>query len=529
MPFLAVPVALAISAALGGAAVSVAAVTYGLYAIGAVALAVASSALQRSLQPDLPGDVGSAGLATLNSPQNKSSVKQSTPFQRIPYGEQRFGGAFSFYKAKGGKLYIQHLYSRRKINRILGVNLNGSRLAFSSSDFGLILTPRGIDGQPNYPARVRACFQAGTLDQPTNPLLREAYPDLPLGWRLPGIANGFYELDYGADLQEHIDLYGNVQIPDLEPEAEGALIYDPRDPNQFLPTDPDDIEEWFAAQESWKYTRNAALITADSLWQKDGLNAGATGVRWDKIAEAADRADEAVSTRDTETTGVFEKRYEIGGLVTLDQKSADVFDGLLTGSRASMVQGNDGTAWISHDGPQKPVFTITDDMLVGAVTYRGFKGAHDQANKTQMRFVAPGRKYQLSDGPPLIRADLILADGQELSLNVNLPYTPSPSMAQRIAKSDLDEVRLEQSWNGVIDLRGLGIREDDVVLLASKVCPHWNRLYKVDRYGITINLQGQSGIGLALVAYDPDIPANWNASTDDQPFELVDADEILAA
>lgn len=527
MAVIALPIALALSAATG-AAVSVGAVTTGLYLIGAIGLGIASSALQRSLKPDMPGDVGAAGLSTLNAPDVKASVRQATPFQRINYGQQRFGGAFAFYKAKPGYLYVQHMYSRRKLSSILGLNINGNKLALPSSAFGQILRPLAIDGQPNYPNRLRVCFQDGTLNQPTNPLLADAF-DLPAGWRLPGIANAVYEFQYGSDYDEFVALWGNVQIPDVEPEAECAPIFDPRDPTQFLPADPDDIEEWFAAQETWKYSANAALIAADHLWQKDGLNAGPTSIDWGKIAEAADRADEAVATRDTADTGVYERRYSAGGVVTLDQTSAEVFDGILTASRATMIQGNKGLVWVSHDAPSRSVFTITDDMVIGAVTFRGFKGRHDLANVTQMRFVSPDRKYQLSDGPPLIRADLIAEDGQELPLSVTLPFTPSSSTAQRIAKADLSEARIEESWNGVIDLRGLGIREDDVILIASKVCPHWNRLYKVDRYTVTLNLQGESGIGLALVGYDPTMVGDWDAATDDKAVDLTDTDDLLAA
>src|SRR5690606_10823933 len=111
--------------------------------------------------------------------------------------------------------------------------------------------------------------------------------------------------------------------------------------------------EWFEAQETWDYSDNAALIAADYLWQPDGLNAGPDGVDWDKVAEAADRCDEAAATRNTATTGVYEKRYTAGGIITLDQEPASVFDGLLTAFRSSMIQGNDGTCWVSHDAPQK--------------------------------------------------------------------------------------------------------------------------------------------------------------------------------
>jgi hypothetical protein len=514
-------------------AVTVAEIGVTLAVVGGV---VGMSALQKSLQPDL-----GTPLSALNAPEVKASVKQSTPAQRIVYGPQRFGGAFAFYKAPAhtGKLYIQHMYSRRMLSAITGLNINGNKLQFTGAGFDGILSPIAQVGLPDYPGKLRVCFQRGTIDQPINPLLAAGFPLLPADWRLPGIANAVYECAYGADATEFQSLWGNVQIPTFEVEALGAPVYDPRDPTQSLPADPNNQAEWFAAQLTWKYSANAALIQADYLWQPDGLKAGPTGIRWDKVAEAADRADEVCGTRDTATTGVFEKRYQVGGVITSDQQAVDVFDGLLTASRSVMVQGNDGTCWPGHDKPKTPVFTITDDMLLGAVSYRAFKGRHDLANETTMRFVAPGEAYQVADGPPLIRADLIAADGAPLSMNVNLPFTPSSSMAQRIAKADLLEVRVEASpdgtivtqggasWSGALDLRALGLREDDCVQIASNVCPFWNGLYVVDSWKLAFNLSGTSGVGVSLIGYDPTVADNWDPTVDDQLFSLTDTYSLL--
>lgn len=542
MPFIVAPIATAVASFLPAfGAISLAAgpgfgIASGTWALAQgityTGLAIGASALSRSLAPNMPG---APRLAALNQPENKVSVKQATPFQRIYRGKQRGGGAIALYKATAGageksKLVVQYLYSRRKICGVNGVNINGNKLSFGSNPaFGSILIPVDLEGQPDYPGHVRACFQDGLLHQPTNPLLRELWPDLPTGWRLPGIANAVFEYEFGADYDAHTTLYGNVRIPEAEPEFNGCPVYDPRDPSQFLPSDPNDIEEWFEAQESWKPTYNAALHQADHIWQPDGLNAGPSAVDWEKVAEAAERADEPAATRFTEETGVFEKRYEVHGVIGMDQGAADVLDGLLTASRAVLVQGYNEKCWPSSDAPKRPVFTITDDMIIGDVSYRGFKSLNDLANKTTMEFVAPDRKYQMSEGPPLIRADLILADGKELSLNVNLPFIASPSMSQRIAKADLLDARIEQSWSGIIDLQGLGLLEDDCVQIASKICPHWNGLYIVSDGQTSISLRGESGIALSLIGYVPVNSNDWKAVNDDQPFEILDTEEELAA
>lgn len=533
MPFIALPIAIGI-AGMTGLYVSVAAVEVGLFVLGIAGL----GALSIAMKPNIPGDTGPLDLSGLNNQVVKGSVKQSTPFQRIGYGPQRFGGAFSFYRSPegSGKLIVQHMYSRRKITQFTALNVNGNRLIFGATPFNTILTPLIVPGQPDYAGKLRVCFQAGTIDQPTNPLLLANYPDLPPGWRLPGTANGVYEFSFGADVTEHTALWGNTQIPDMQPEALLAPVYDPRDPTQYLPANPNDPLQWFAAQESWKYSDNAALIAADYLWQPDGINAGPGGVRWDKVAESANRADEACATRN----GVYERRYTAAGFVGLDQNTASVFDGIMTASRSCLVQGFDG-CWPESDAPKPSVFTITDDMIIGAVTYRGFKARRDLANQTTMRFVDPAQQGQLTDGPPLIRADLINADGEPIPLTVNLPFTPSSSTAQRIAKADLLDARIEASadgsmivsggatWSSVIDLRGLGLRENDCVTIASEICPHWNGRYIADAGKLVINLRGDSGMALSLVGYDETNCNNWDVASDDQAFVPADTETLLAA
>lgn len=517
-----------------GIAVSTSTVITGTLVLAAGGAAIASSALQKSLKPDIPGELGSTGLSALNAQEIKASTKQSVPPQRIVRGRQRSGGAFAFYgisKVAAGKLIIQHMYSRRKITAVNSLNINGNRLSFPGFTFGAIQSPFPIAGQPDYPGKLRVCFQPGTLDQPINPLLAANFPDLPANWRLPGIANAIYEFAYGADFNEHTGLYGNVQIPDVEPEFDGCPVYDSRDPSQFLPGDPNDVEEWFAAQESWKFTMNAVLHQADHLWQPDGLNAGPDGVDWDKIARAADRADEGVATRDTAATGTYEKRYQIGAVVDLSQAPADVFDGMLTASRGVLVQGYDGRVFVESDAPKAPVLTVKDDMMIGAVTFRGFKGRRDLVNKVTTRWVAPDRAYQLSDGPPLLRADLVTEDGDLLAINVDLPYTPSVSAVQRIAKADLEDARVEldaagqavhggATWSGSLSLAALGLRENDCVEIQSKICPHWNGLYLVDSWQLVLSLTGPSGLSVSLIGYDPAIPDHWDAANDDRPFTL---------
>lgn len=531
--FVATEVALGISA-VTGAVVSVGAVETALTVaavagVSYVAYSQQQNALKRALTPLTPE--GATPLAALNGDELKVNVKQAAPYQKLWYGRQRSGGPIVWYQKNGNKLVVQHLLSRRKLSRIRALYLNGNTLTFADAPFDSIIAPLAIEGQPDYPGNLRICFQAGQLAQPINPLLAANFPDLDADWRLPGTANVVAEYSNYDDSALRIALWGNVEIPDLQVDADGAPLYDPRRPLHRLPADPSDIYQWFAAQETWDYSDTAKLIQADFLWQADGLNAGPGGINWEKLKAEIARDEEACGTRNLDGAGktVNEKRYVMGAIVSLDQRSADVFDGMLACSRSNFIQDNSGICWIGSDRPKPRVFTIRDDMIVGPVSFQAFKPRGQLANVTTAQFVAAGRSGENSDAPTLRRADLVAQDGGELALQTSLPYTNSPSTAQRIQKANLADARIERSWQGVIDLSGLGLRADDRVDFASDLFPQWNEApFVADEGDLAIDVRGgNSGLALKLVGYDPAVADDWQPAVDDQLFE--DASDLAPA
>lgn len=293
-----------------------------------------------------------------------------------------------------------------------------NRISLSSSAFGEIVTPLAVDGQPSYSTRLRACFQEGSLDQPTNPLLRAAFPDLDIDFRLPGIANGVFECHYGTDADEFISLWGNVQIPNIEVEIDGVPVYDPRNPSHFLPDDPTDIDQYEAAEASWSFSRLAALNQADFFWQPYGFNAGHDKIDWTAIAETAARDDEMVGLK----SGEFEKDIHQMGFIFYLTNCRLLLEALLSANRG-FIQIKNGLIGVPSSAPRDPVITITDDMLIGAVEFRSFKAKRDVPTEIQTRFVAPDRAYQESDGPIWVSADIGGTDDSRRAVTLRLPFT----------------------------------------------------------------------------------------------------------
>ena len=510
-----VEIAIATAAAISsitGTAISVAAVSSALNIGIALAASAAINYGVAALSRQKGSSAGGQSVASINAPEVKGNVRQAMPTQRIVYGTVRTGGAIYFIRVIPPYLYIGFVYSSRRITGIRAVNIGDQRVTFSNPTFGTIMSPPQIDGMPAYHSRLECCFQNGSLSQPTNPLLRRDFPALDTDFRLPGTANAVFRCHYGSSYDEFQQLWGNVQIPNIEVELDGAPLYDPRNPSHVLPAS-DSVADFEVAEATWTFSNNAALVQADYCWQAYGLNAWHDRINWDQVAVTANRDDEVV-----QSLAGPEKRYTADGVVLMSDKPAAVMEGMLTANRGFLRIKN-GLLEVPSSAPQSPIKTIVDDMWIGAIEYRAFKAKRDLANKVTTRFVATDRNYQDADGPILIDSELVSEDGEILPVTLRLPFTTGAARTQRLARAYLQTARQEKSVSGTVDLRLLGIEEGDIVRIWSEVETEMNGLYSVEQWALS---DGFNAISLSLVAYNGTIENDWIASRDEQPFTLSD-------
>lgn len=259
--------------------------------------------------------------------------------------------------------------------------------------------------------------------------------------------------------------------------------------------------------------------------QPYGVAADIDKAEWDKIIEAANFDDELVALKvggseNLRTGKLFEKRHVISGVVTLDQSPRDIMEAMLTANRGQLIFSR-GKWWVSSSRPLPISITINDGMVVGASSFRKEKPLADLVNHVRTRFVAADRDNQQVDGPILDRTDLQTEDGQLLQQTVNLPFTPGSARPQRLAKQYLLETRLGGALNERVSLKALGLNVRNAVLRDSLSYPQRNGIYVPNGISFTDDF---SAMDIALVEYDPTIPYQWNAETDEQDFTLPDLD-----
>jgi hypothetical protein len=234
------------------------------------------------------------------------------------------------------------------------------------------------------------------------------------------------------------DLFVNG-IPQISAVIRGRKVYDPRT----------GLTLW---------SDNAALCLADYIRNVMGgrLNEAA----W--IA-AANVCDEQVPL----AAGGTERRYTCNGAVSLDQDPQKVVTDLANAMAGYAIKV--GGEWYLEAGAYTaPTITLTDADLRAPEQVQGRVSRRENFNCVRGVFAGPGSFYQPDDFPP-VRSDTFIAQDSDLEVwkDVELPFTGTASMAQRIAKIDLLRARQQISVTLPCKLSAIRLRAGSTVALTN--------------------------------------------------------------
>lgn len=483
-------------------------------------------------RPDGGGAIGNfSNAGAANSQEIRVNRRQPTPSRTIVYGRALKGGAMCFEQVKPPYLYHGWMVAAHEIEGFEQLYIARDLIAFTQLTpilpVNQTLIPLGkdngdgtISSDPDYAANLRVSFRTGNSSQAIDPLLHSDFTSLESQFRQRGIATMVLRYKYpGANYNDFQNMWGNVQAPNPLVLVKGRKLYDPRDPTQIMWSDPQDLDEIAAAETTWKWSNNAALVQSDYLVQPYGGRILPSRVDYDKVADAANYDDELVGTT---TTGELIRRHTIDGVVTLNQSPSDVLRSMLTANRGFVVQ-RAGTVWVSSSRPLTPVLTIHDGLLTGGIEFQGNKPKRDLVNRVMSRFIASEREYQQVDGPTLDREDLQETDQEILASTISLPFTLDYRRVERLQKAYLQSARLGKTLNVSVSLRALAEADDDlignVITFDSDLFSVANGDYRCLSMGLA---DGCSSLQLQLAEYDPEIERDWIPATDEMPFTVAD-------
>ena len=229
-------------------------------------------------------------------------------------------------------------------------------------------------------------------------------------------------------------------LPNLNWLKEGYSVYDPRDG-------------------STKFSENAAICILHALrniwgWEDEFLI-------MDTFIEAANICDEFVSVE-----GGTERRYVMSAEFDDTDTPASVLEKMLATCAGEWIRvgGRLGLRVGAYYGPA--FIEITEDDLIGPIDIQPEPERKDAFNIVRGSYVAPDQNYETVDYPEVRIDEWVTEDGEEIVLDLDLTYVPSPYQAQRLADITLMRSRYGMTITLPCNLRGFKATPGSMIKLS---------------------------------------------------------------
>lgn len=229
-------------------------------------------------------------------------------------------------------------------------------------------------------------------------------------------------------------------VPLITAVVKGKKVYDPR-------------------TSTTAYSNNAALCIRDFITSTYGLNDSAIDDTSFQIA--ANESDEDVTLSGSGT----EKRYTINGIIKASSPIGKVLGDMATACAGTLFWGS-GYWKLKVGAYTAPVKTLTLDDLRGPINLQTRSSTRDSFNGVGGTFNNADGDFITADYPPIKSSTFQTEDGgDEMLLDLPLPFTTSASTAQRIAKMTLYRGREQMTISADFGLEAFNVEVGDIIAL----------------------------------------------------------------
>lgn len=396
---------------------------------------------------DLSTSRGSNPVAAVRD--RKFLVRSAVYPRRVIYGRAKVAGALVHAATAGDsneKLHMVIALAGHQIDAVEATWL-GDELVGPLDTSGNVTTGRFAGS-----ARIR--FGMGTTTQDADLVALEELPGWTVDHRLLGIAYAWVTLTTSRE---------STVWPTGIPEARFLIrgkndIFDPRD-------------------DSTGWTDNAALCVRDYITWSNGLaDPDVDDTTW---STAATRCAEQVTTQ----SGT-EARFTCNGALELDIEPRAALEQLLSAmaGRAVFSAG----VWRGYAaGYDTPVKAFTADNLRGDVVIDPRPARQSLFNRVRGTFVDERDDlWVATDFPAVENATYETEDGEQITADIQLPFTIGHWRAQRIAKIELERARQSIVVTLPVNTTGHELQPWDVITLTLESFGWDTKAFRVTDWGL---------------------------------------------
>jgi hypothetical protein len=354
-----------------------------------------------------------------------NQLAASLPAANI-YGRFRVGGAVFYQETTNNETVLHRLiaFAAHECDAIEEIYLDDQLLTLDEA--GEVTAPAV------YAGKVTIEQFLGTDDQAAAPGLVADSENWTEDHRAAGICYIHVRLTFDQDAFDSVPTFSAV--------IRGKKVYDPR-----------------SDETAW--SDNAALCLRDYLTRSDGLAATADEIDDTFVAAAANICDEAVAL----AAGGTESRYTTNGAY-LSSALPNMVVRNLTSAMGGSIWYAQGKWRMRAAAWSAPVKSFDEDDLRSALSVTTRHSRRDNFNAVSGQFQGLETNWQTVDYPAVTSAAFEAVDGGErVFADIDLPFTPTASAAQRIAKIALYRNREQMTLSGRFGLSALSVQIGDVV------------------------------------------------------------------
>ena len=469
----------------GGMAVG----SIGLFGAGAGALGLATLSFATTLVTSLIGGMGSKGIeASSGNFGTKIAQRNGIAPRQLIYGEARVGGTIVHMSTSGTDNNLLHMVivlAGHEVESLQSVMANDTTLTTSTSTINGE-TVHTVSNSKYVNTENDNAFTSGKLMRFTfedgsqttaNGFATAQCPSLGSTDKYLGCAYVYFQMVYDSEK------IGGA-VPGLAFIMRGKKVFDPRD-------------------SSTSFSANPALCIRDYLQDTlYGLKAKSTEINDTSFGAAANICDQTVTLANGSST---ETRYTCNGFSNFAADGGGLLEAMLSSMAGSLTYTN-GRFNILAGGTQTPTLTVTDDNLLSPLKVSTGGGTGALYNAIKPVFVDSSVNFQAADGQIYEDSTFLAEDtpssessaNYKKQLEVQLPFTTSKTMAERIARIALISQRQTASVSLLTDLKFMRLQPGDWVYFTNERLGYDQKLFEV--LGTNMELAETEGSDTQIVA-----------------------------
>ena len=438
-----------------------------------------------------------------NDKTRQSTVKSTVEPQKIIYGEALVSGPITFVGVSGNDNEVMHhvvALAGHEVDAITDIWLD-DQITLNSQ-----FNEAGEATGGKFQGIMTVTKFRGTEVQIADTNLLLLYPEYTAAHKGTGIAYIHTQFVLNDESQEVWDKYSPNNIKAL---VRGRKIYDPR-----LDVTPgaNPTDSAYIA-----YSDNPALAVADYLINtRFGMKINPSKIDWDIVVTSANACDVVV-----DVPGGTEKRFTANGVLFATDSHKSSIDKLLSSMNGKLVYSS-GIYYIKAGIYEAPTESLSEIDLTDAVSVKTSVERSERFNTVKGVFLDPAQLHKTSEFPKVTITSALLRDNNEvLEREIELPFTNSSYMAQRIANKLVQLSDQQKLVNFPANLAGLRVAVGDRVSVSIDELGWDGKVFQC--LGWSFNDGGDSGVSLTLQEDD----AGSYADMLPEEYSTVSADGVI--